>query len=120
MCLFLYTALSSKPGVLLDRGFFHVVAQCSLNKYCQVRFLSEAGQRRYEFIEVGTLYEFHSRSSSEPNFEENWRNLWMTPQGFIMIHGKTDLTPFIKLSYCEFDCNSDDFAKSNQRVFFTI
>jgi hypothetical protein len=29
----------------------------------------------------------------------------MAPQGFAMIHGKTDLKPFKKLSYCEFDCN---------------
>jgi hypothetical protein len=29
----------------------------------------------------------------------------MAPQGFAMIHGKTDRKPFKKLSYCEFDCN---------------
>jgi hypothetical protein len=31
--------------------------------------------------------------------------LWTTPQGFVMIYGKTDLKPFRKLSYCESDCN---------------
>jgi hypothetical protein len=29
----------------------------------------------------------------------------MAPQGFVMIHGKTDLKPFRKLLYCESYCN---------------
>jgi hypothetical protein len=35
----------------------------------------------------------------------------MIPQGFVIIHGKTDLKPFKKLTYCEFDYHLDDFAK---------
>jgi hypothetical protein len=41
---------------------------------------------------------------------ENWEKLWTASQGFVMIHGKTDLKPFRKLSHCESDCN----LESNQ------
>jgi hypothetical protein len=73
-------------------------------------FISEAGQRRYDFTEVGTLLEFRSRSSSEANLVANLQNQWTTPQGFVMIYGRTDLKPFKKSSYYEFDCNWEDFA----------
>jgi hypothetical protein len=59
-------------------------------------FLSKAGQRRYELTKVGTLRKFRSKSILESKLIENWEELWMTPQGFVMIHGKTDLKPIRK------------------------
>jgi predicted DNA-binding WGR domain protein len=73
-----------------------------------VRFLSKAGQRRCELTKVGTQRKFRTKSILGSKLVENWGRLWTTPQGFVMIHGKTDLKPFRKLSYCECDCNWDD------------
>jgi hypothetical protein len=88
-------------------------------------FLSKAGQQRYEFTKIVTLREFSSKSNFESNLVENlrkleeiggnWRNLWPTPQRFAMTSGKTDLRPFRKLSYSEFDCNWNDFAFAFKR-----
>jgi hypothetical protein len=52
-------------------------------------FLSNAGQRRYEFTKVGTLCEFSSKSNLKSNLVENWRSLWLTPQGIAMNGSET-------------------------------
>jgi hypothetical protein len=69
-------------------------------------------------LQKSGLLKFRSKSSSESNLVANLQNLWTTPQGFMMIHGKTDLKLFRKLPYCEFHCNWEDFTFLSNVIIF--
>jgi hypothetical protein len=106
ICLFFYKLL-----YLLSQGScrvtdlfmleFNVAATSTMGSV----FLSKAGQRRFKLAKVGTQRKFRSKSILGSKLIENWGELWTTSEGFVMNHGKTDLKPWRKWSYCEFDCN---------------